>query len=268
MYLSNEKGKLYYEVIGDGEPLLCIHGAIVDSQMYEELANVLSTKYRVILYDRRGNSRSTCRSRKFDMEDQIDDIKELIDFLEIDRINILGASAGAVVGIHFLEKYPENVKQLMIYEPALLGSKINQDKEFIDWYRKIKILVNDKKYIEALLAFSRHIGNKDPMSPPKEKDAMFREFANVEFAFCQELPRLVEYSPDIEFLKTKSEQIAIIAGELSGDTPYHRGAQILAEELGSPLFKVKGAHNYPYDRPEDCSKVIIEILEKRGDKEK
>ena len=77
MYLEKEDVSLYYETYGEGEPLILIHGVIVDAQLYQEAARLLSRYYQVILYDRRGNSRSRLKGEKdFSMDDQADDIRD------------------------------------------------------------------------------------------------------------------------------------------------------------------------------------------------
>ena len=114
MILKREFGELYYEVRGEGKPLLLIHGVIVDASLYEQTAEILSRYYKVICYDRRGYSRSKCKKTpEFRMEDQVKDILDILNELKIDRIIVTGASAGAVVGQYFLQKYPE---QIHIYE--------------------------------------------------------------------------------------------------------------------------------------------------------
>ena len=57
MYLEKENVSLYYEVHGEGDPLILIHGVIVDADLYRETAKLLSKYYKVILYDRRGSGK-------------------------------------------------------------------------------------------------------------------------------------------------------------------------------------------------------------------
>ena len=71
MFLEKDDVSLYYEVRGSGEPLILIHGVIVDADLYSKAAELLSRYYQVITYDRRGNSRSVYKGEPhFDMEGQ------------------------------------------------------------------------------------------------------------------------------------------------------------------------------------------------------
>ena len=63
MYLEKEDVSLYYEVQGTGEPLILIHGVIVDADLYSQASSLLARYFRVVTYDRRGNSRSVSTAR-------------------------------------------------------------------------------------------------------------------------------------------------------------------------------------------------------------
>ena len=72
MFLDTEDVNLYYEVKGEGEPLLLVHGVVVDAGLYDEAAKLLAKQYKVITYDRRGSSRSTVHGEnvKYDVDTQ------------------------------------------------------------------------------------------------------------------------------------------------------------------------------------------------------
>ena len=57
--VSTEGDDLYYEVRGEGQPLLMISGGGGDAGFFTFIADILSDEYKVITYDRRANSRST-----------------------------------------------------------------------------------------------------------------------------------------------------------------------------------------------------------------
>lgn len=261
MYLKKEDADLYYEVYGEGEPLLLIHGVIADSELYRQAAVLLSRYYKVIIFDRRGNSRSVCkRQMLFSMDDQAEDIKDLLDELRADRVLIAGASAGAAVGQYFQQKYPDRVKHLIMYEPALLGYLMENSEEFRQWAEGMHELVEKKKYSMAILAFQKHIGYQDPRSPQKSEEFSQRMMENFEFALTVEIPGLLQYKPDIEQLCGKADQITVAAGEKSGDTVYYRVAVELAEKMGKkPLF-YPGGHNLPYDLPVEFAVCILGTL--------
>lgn len=262
MFLERDYGKLYYEIYGKGEPLLFIHGVIVDAELYGQAARILSRYYRVICYDRRGYSRSKYKAlAEFHMSDQVQDILCLLDALGIEKVSIVGASAGAVIGQYFLQEYPERVRRLIMYEPAMLGHMMEENREFRKWAEETGMLIKKKRYNTALLRFSEHIGSPDPRSPRKPEEVSSREMDNIEYAFTEEIPGLLSYQPDLEKMCSEAEKIIIAAGEKSGNTVYVQEAYRLAEILGKSVVFYPGGHNLPYDLALEFAICILGTLQ-------
>ena len=76
-YVTTEGDDLYYEVRGHGEPLLMIPGG--DAGYYSFVADILSDKYKVITYDRRGNSRCTRNNpQNFEISNSLAGVIQLV----------------------------------------------------------------------------------------------------------------------------------------------------------------------------------------------
>lgn len=261
MYLKKKDVSLYYEVYGNGEPLLLIHGVITDSEMYLRAARLMSRYYRVILYDRRGNSRSVCSGEpSFSMEDQVEDIRDLLDTLQVEKAWIVGASAGAAAAWGFLEKYPDRVRHLILFEPALLGYLMDNSVEFREWANRMHELVEKRKYSSAILAFQKHIGYQDPRSPQKSEEFSQRMMENFEYALRTEIPGLLQYRPDLNRMCGYAGRITVAAGEKSEGTVYRKVAEELAELMGKEPFYYPGGHNLPYDLPHEFAVCVLGTL--------
>lgn len=261
MILKKENGELYYEVSGEGAPLLLIHGVIVDAGLYEQTAKILSRYYKVICYDRSGYSRSKCKkNQKFSMKEQAEDILAILDVLKLEKVIVVGASAGAVIGQYFLQNHPKKVEYLIMYEPAMLGCMMLEDSGFRTWAEETKELIQKRKYNMALLRFAEHIGFQDLRSPQKTEEVSLRELSNVEYAFTEEIPALLNYYPDMDRMRLLSDKITIAVGEKSGDTAYVMAAGRLAEQIGKKVIYYPGGHNLPYDLPIEYAVCLIGTL--------
>ena len=113
-YVDVNGVSLYYEVYGEGEPLLMIHGN--GNSMGGFIGNVpeLAKYYKVILVDCRGRGASTYNKNvelTFDL--QIEDLKQFLDKLNIQKTNIIGWSDGGILGLLMAIKYPERVNKLV-----------------------------------------------------------------------------------------------------------------------------------------------------------
>ena len=271
MYLLRDNANIYYEVRGEGDALILIHGVITDSGLYEQTSGILSDKFRVVIFDRRGNSRSRTSVETgkgvpaFDIDEQIEDIRALMDELEIDRAYIAGASAGAVIGHRFLCRFPERVRHLIMYEPALLGHMRKEDPVFREWAEKTEALVDAGKLNSALIRFAEHIGPADERSPSKSEESFLREMGNLEYAMKSEIPGLHSYDPGPEIIRQYADKITIAAGEKSGETVYVREARRLADMMGSSVLYYPGGHNLPYDLPEEFAVCVSGTLMLKAD---
>ena len=262
MYLNKDNVNIYYEVSGEGEALILIHGVVTDSSLFEQTAQILSAHFKVVTFDRRGNSRSRMKGADpdhapFSIAEQAEDIYDLMLELGINEAYLAGASAGGVIGEHFFEKHPEMVKHLIMYEAGMLGHMMKEDAAFREWSDRTKALVDAGKINSALLRFSQHIGPADDRSPARSPEVSERELGNVMYAFNSEIPALHSYFPDFGFLKANADKITVAAGEKSGDTAYVREAKRLADDIGKKLLYYPGGHNLPYDLPTEFAVSIM-----------
>ena len=260
MYLEKEDIRLYYEVRGEGIPLIMIHGVIVDADLYLKSAEYLSHFYKVITYDRRGNSRSVWKGEPhFSMEGQAEDILDLMETLGIEDAYIVGQSAGAIIGQYFLQEHPEAVRHMIMYEPAIMGF-LDDMPNVREWTGKMKDLISRRKYNTALLEFSQKISQPDSRSPQKPEDEAIREMGNHKYALSQEFPELVSYHPDIEKTKAYSDRITLTMGEKSTDPVYMGGLARFAQSLDTDIVFYPGFHNLPYDLPREFAINVLGTL--------
>jgi len=107
--------RLYYETYGKGQPLLLLHGNSQSIAAFEYQIGDLSKKYKVIAVDTRGQGKSTDETTNPLSYDLFaDDMKQLLDSLNIRKANILGWSDGGNTGLIMAVKYPAYVNKLAI----------------------------------------------------------------------------------------------------------------------------------------------------------
>ncbi|HEX3024231.1 MAG TPA: alpha/beta fold hydrolase [Chitinophagaceae bacterium] len=100
-FVNVANGKLYYEELGKGEPLIFIHGHSFDHTEWKPQLYEFAKKYRVIVYDVRGYGRSTM-PQEFSAAMHADDLKMLMDDLKIKKAHVVGLSMGGFIGLDFL----------------------------------------------------------------------------------------------------------------------------------------------------------------------
>lgn len=107
--------KLYYEVHGEGEPVLLLHGLYMTIDLnYGQLIQVLKQSRRVIAVELQGHGRTTDIDRPLSYEALADDVAGLLKHLNIDRADILGYSFGGTVALQFGITHPGMVRKMII----------------------------------------------------------------------------------------------------------------------------------------------------------
>lgn len=105
---------LYYEIYGQGEPLLMIHGNGGSISSFSNQIPYFSQKYKVIAVDSRAQGKSVDLQDSLSFEMMADDFCTLLDSLNIDSCRVLGWSDGGINGLLMAIRHPEKVKQLAI----------------------------------------------------------------------------------------------------------------------------------------------------------
>lgn len=105
---------VYYQVHGQGQPVLFVAGFSGDHTIYQNLIEVYATKYKVIVFDNRGVGMSDCPNYPYTTEMMADDTASLITALQLKSVHLIGASFGGCIVQNIAYKYPDLVKSLII----------------------------------------------------------------------------------------------------------------------------------------------------------
>jgi pimeloyl-ACP methyl ester carboxylesterase len=110
---------LYYETIGDGRPLILLHGGLGSGEMFGPVRPALAESHQVIAVDLQGHGRTADIDRPIDVSLMADDIAALIDHLGLDKPDLVGYSLGGGVALYAAAKVPEKVGRLVVASPNL-----------------------------------------------------------------------------------------------------------------------------------------------------
>lgn len=107
--------KMYYEVHGQGKPIVLIHGSFMTIPLnWSNIIPALAKDRKVIVAEMQGHGRTKDISREFSYENMADDISGLLKHLKIDSADVLGYSMGAGVAFQTAIRHPEQVRRLVI----------------------------------------------------------------------------------------------------------------------------------------------------------
>lgn len=222
---------LYYEVYGEGEPIVLLHGNSGSIRDFYQQIPVLSTNYKVIALDTRGQGKSTDTSKN-DLSYSIfaDDLKRLTDELGLKKINIVGWSDGGNTGLEFVLKYPENVNKLIT-----IGA--NTQPDGVD----ARLLNSMKTELQVL-----ELENKpEKFNQTRILKVMIKE------------PNISKGS-----LHKIQKPVLVIAGE--NDVVKKEHTEFIAKQIPNSELKIykKATHFIPFENPEQLNNDILEFLGK------
>ena len=104
----------YYEIRGQGEPLLLLHGGLGSIGMFEPVLPALADGREVIAVDLHGHGRTALGNRPISLPDIGDDMAEVLRRLGYEQVDVLGYSFGGGVAFRLAVQHPERVRRLAI----------------------------------------------------------------------------------------------------------------------------------------------------------
>jgi pimeloyl-ACP methyl ester carboxylesterase len=111
--------RLYYEIHGGGEPLVLVHGSWVDATRWRLVVPGLAESFRVLVYDRRGHSRSERPDAPGSVDEDGDDLAALLEALDLAPAHVVTSSFGGNIALRLATRRPEVFRSLSCHEPPL-----------------------------------------------------------------------------------------------------------------------------------------------------
>ena len=123
-YADVNGAKLYYEVVGEGRPLVFLHAGIANMHMWDDQARAFRDRYRVIRFDHRGFGQSSAPAGPASIAD---DVYGMLTFLNVDQAYVVGCSMGGGAALDFTLAHPEMVDGLVLVGPGVSGAPFEDD---------------------------------------------------------------------------------------------------------------------------------------------
>jgi pimeloyl-ACP methyl ester carboxylesterase len=113
--------RLYYEVAGEGDLVVLLHGSFADADLLEVPATGVSSGFRALRFDRRGHGRSGPAPGPVPLADEVADLTALLDWFSAGAVHVLGHDDGADLAIAFALEQPARTLSLCLLSPTVEG---------------------------------------------------------------------------------------------------------------------------------------------------
>ena len=126
-YFNNKGVKVYYEIYGEGKPLVILHGNGGSIRGRASFIAEFSKKYKVIGIDNRCHGKTDCPAGYLTYDQMAEDVNQLLAYLKIDSALVWGHSDGGVIGLILAINHPDKVKKLLAS-----GANLRPDSTAVD----------------------------------------------------------------------------------------------------------------------------------------
>jgi len=142
--------RLYYEVHGEGEPLLCVMGLSADTLAWTLQVPAWSQRYRTIVFDNRDVGQSSMAGGDYEVADMAADALALADHLELDSFHLVGVSMGGAIAQEIALSAPERVRTLTLCV-TFAGAGAWGRAQGASWSKRIPSMSREDRVDELLL---------------------------------------------------------------------------------------------------------------------
>lgn len=258
---------VFYEIIGDGQPVMFLHGYALNSQMWEFQKPVIAAHFKMITVDLRGFGQSSCSGR-WCGDVMADDVAGLIKYLNLQNVTIIGFSMSGPVALRLAISYPDTIAKLVMVSSILPSpGRPRRNSQGLAQKRELDILT-----LQGVEAWAEKIGLKSgPLvgnifkrNPDARElwEKMLKRH-NPEFLRCMMQAR--EHTPPSENWRAKLRQVSqptlIIAG--AQDDRFLDASRYMHRAIPNARLEIiHGAgHMVNLEKPEEFNKALLTFLQ-------
>ena len=274
--LSVNGTELFVNIIGEGEPLIVLHGGPgLSHDYFLPHLEPLSNHMKLILFDQRGMGRSSVDldSTSFSMELIIEDIEALRQKLGFNSIHLMGHSWGGIVAMHYAINYPQNLSSL------ILCNSMPATPDFDELLGKNFQIIFERQNMEDLEPLQKEIdaGNRNITVQERYVQLHFRpsfydtsdvnklqlNLSDNFFKTQELLPYLASHEEPrsiIPELKSVHVPALIIRGEIEA-IPIESDRKLVKILKNGKLVSIDKAGHFPFiEKPEVFRELIINFV--------
>ena len=145
-FISINGARQYFEIYGQGEPLLLIHGNGGNIAFMKSQIEYFSGKYQAVVMDCRGRGKSELGKDSLTYMQMTRDIAGILDYLKLDSVYVVGRSDGGIISLMLAIYYPQKVKKIVAFAANLSPDTTALYPSF---YNEVK---HDRKQADEMLA--------------------------------------------------------------------------------------------------------------------
>lgn len=257
------KGKnMYYEIYGEGEPLVILNGIMMSTGSWSSFVDVLSNRNKLVLVDFIDQGQSDKVEDQYSQDLHVEMLHDLFDQLNLGKLHLLGVSYGGEVAQRFALKYQEQLLSLVLANTTSYTNHILKDIGE-GWIYGAKTYDGSIFFKSTMPFIYSPEFYEENINWLKEREKAFSISLKPEW--YEGFIRLVRSAEDLnitdEIHKIKIPTL-IISSEFDGTTPL-RYQEVMQKRIpNSKLMVIKGAgHASMYEKPYEFISAALGFVE-------
>lgn len=245
---------------GQGPAVLLAHGMWCDAGMFEDVAQLLAPRARVLAPDLRAHGRSDVPDSNWSVADVAGDLVAILDQLEVPNVVLLGFSMGGMAAVEFALRYPDRLTGLILVgtsaaaEGLLRAAEIKSLARLIDLTGPARFLPNEASRATFSIQFRR----RNPREITRWESVVR---AMPPRALTQALRAVAGRRPLLDQLTQIRVPVTIVASRADRVVKPKASNAIHQRLPGSRLVVYPGSgHAVPTERPGDIAELIEALL--------
>ena len=238
-------------------PLVFIHGVGLDHQMWDHQINYFS-EYSTLTYDLLGHGKTPFNEEKLSLKDFSEQLLNILDYLKIDKINLIGFSLGSLIALNFSSLFQNKVEKLILIGTTYKRS--DQERSLVlDRYNQAKLNMPISKQ-----ALKRWFSDKYLEENPKTYD-LFMNILNKKpddhKNFLKAYELFANHYDDFEAIKKIDRKTLVMTGSDDvGSTP-SMSKELVKDLINSTYIEIKnGKHLCSIECADDVNMKIKNFI--------
>jgi len=260
--------RLFYRKIGEGPPIIILHGLFGSSENWLTIAKKISTRFTVYLPDQRNHGLSP-HDEIHNYESMSDDLFELITELNLKKFFLAGHSMGGKTAMKFAMKWPEMIQGLIIADISPFGDRTNGSQDYNEHYEILRSITEtdiskaasrtdiDKLFAERIPSVK--VRDLILKNLQRDENKMFVWKLNA-WVLLKNLDRIMEGLPFAQ--QITGFPVVFLKGEYSGYILKEDYNSIIKLFPAAEIRVIKNAGHWLHaDNPEAVAEAFLDMLD-------
>jgi pimeloyl-ACP methyl ester carboxylesterase len=267
MFLSTPGGPLYFEIGGEGPPLVFASGWAMSCECWRPAVALLERKYRCLIYDPRGIARSQPFSppASFTIEDHAEDLHSIIEHMGMFDAAIIGHEAGMFTAGRCASVHPQDARALCLVSPRPAVSK--------DDVKRLALFTPASLALRELAAYPvirNIVARRFSRAPQPFRDRLFDDFAGLDPRAAYETALSASAEESAQVLERLIERgtlpVMLVCGERDKKASVE-GRRLFSLAKSARLATLRGSGFLPMlEYPLQFARLIDDFARKSGNR--